>query len=78
MSFYRMSSGLREVEILEKSLLLVRIRFSLMGKDTLASFAGLLRNVLVEEGFDVEDTEVKLTFVRSGYVLGWFVPSLVD
>lgn len=69
-TFPRLWSDLRGNVILEETLPFVSTMFSLFVKDSLASFAGLLMEMLREKGFDAEDTEVKLNFLRIGYVLG--------
>lgn len=72
----RISGDLREIEILEDALSFLGTLFSLFEKDTPGSLAGLLREVLREDGFDRKHTVVKRTFGRSRYVLGGLLPSL--
>lgn len=52
MSFYRMSSVLRESKILEEAIEYMGTLFSLFRKDTLETFPELLHEVLGEDIFD--------------------------
>lgn len=73
--FSKTSRVLKEIVILDKALLSMRTLISLFGNDMLGSFTRLLQETLAEGRIDVEGTEVSLTFVGSGYVLGGFVSS---
>lgn len=66
---------LRESVMLEGAVSLVRTIFSMFGIDTIGSFLGSQWKMIREEGRNGKNTEGNLTFVRTGFVSGGFVPS---
>lgn len=74
--FSRVFSVLKDSVILEKTCPFVKNLLRLFGKPALGTFAVLLQKGFEEYGVDEEDTDAKLTFLRSGYVLGRFLLSI--
>lgn len=48
--------------------------FNLLRSDTLESFCALLWEIDTDSGVDVPDSNVKVLFVKSGYILGERIP----
>lgn len=76
MSLSRISRVLKLSEIFEEAKCLVKILFRLFLKDTFESFARLALEILGEKGIRVEDTEAKLSLVRTRCFLGELLPLL--
>lgn len=77
-SLSSISSDLRDIEISEEALPAMQTLLSLFGNDTINSSAVHVREVVEKDRFGEEDSEVKQTFLRTGYFLGVLLPSLEE